>query len=41
VYVKATYDKLIPGFFGAPNTLQARTVMRLEPFVGEGICEGS
>jgi Flp pilus assembly protein TadG len=37
VYVKATH-KYLSGVFGSQRTLEARTVMRLEPYVGSGVC---
>ncbi len=37
VYVKAEHDYL-SGMFGTSRTLEHRTVVRLEPYVGSGVC---
>jgi hypothetical protein len=38
VYVRGHHDFVVK-LFGATRTLTARTVMRLEPYVGTGVCE--
>ncbi len=37
VYVKAKH-KYLSGVFGSERVLEARTVVRLEPYVGSGVC---
>jgi hypothetical protein len=38
VYVRGHHDFVVK-IFGATRTLTAKTVMRLEPYVGTGVCE--
>lgn len=40
VYVKAKHEYL-SGMFGTERDLEHRTVVRLEPYVGSGVCFGS
>jgi Flp pilus assembly protein TadG len=37
IYVKAEHEYL-SGMFGTSRTLESRTVVRLEPYVGSGVC---